>query len=320
MKSKETNIKILVCYHKKDKLFKNDVLVPIHCGRALACEASKDGKMSEKDYQWMLDNMIGDDTGDNISELNREVNEMSAIYWAWKNYDKLGNPDYIGLMHYRRLFDFFEVSTFSKKSLLDRLGLNKKTLDAVFSKCDFVCRKGFNVIDTKHTFEPYQISVNLSNDYHPILFNKYQKFKKEQIFYFSCMFIMKKDDFFEFCEEVMPIMFDFLEMPKSEVNNNFLSKVKDLLSEEKYNLVKEKAISNQGCYPRITAYMMEYILSFYFDYLLERYKNRAFVTDVYIPMFQTKYSLLERIFSVKNSSDKKHKIISIFGIRVKIKR
>ena len=38
--------------------------------------------MSQEDYQWMLDNMIGDDTGDNISKLNRDVNEMSAIYWA----------------------------------------------------------------------------------------------------------------------------------------------------------------------------------------------------------------------------------------------
>lgn len=48
--------------------------------------------------------MIGDDTGDNISALNDSYNEMTALYWAWKNYDKLGNPDYIGLMHYRRHF------------------------------------------------------------------------------------------------------------------------------------------------------------------------------------------------------------------------
>ena len=64
--------------------------------------------MSEKDYQWMLDNMIGDDTGDNISELNRNFNELTAIYWAWKNYDKLGNPDYIGLAHYRRFLAIYD--------------------------------------------------------------------------------------------------------------------------------------------------------------------------------------------------------------------
>ena len=100
----ENNVKILVGYHKPAYLLKTDVLVPIHLGRALATDASKDGKMSQEDYQWMLDNMIGDDTGDNISHLNREFCELTAIYWAWKNYDKLGNPDYIGFMHYRRHF------------------------------------------------------------------------------------------------------------------------------------------------------------------------------------------------------------------------
>lgn len=99
---KTPSVKILVGYHKPAVLFQNEVLIPIHLGRALATQASKDGAMSEKEYQWMLDNMIGDDTGDNISHLNRKFNELTALYWAWKNYDKLGSPDYIGFMHYRR--------------------------------------------------------------------------------------------------------------------------------------------------------------------------------------------------------------------------
>ena len=321
MESKYPNIKILVCYHKKDKLFKNDVLVPIHCGRALACEASKDGKMSEKDYQWMIDNMIGDDTGDNISKLNREVNEMSAIYWAWRNYAKLGNPDYIGLMHYRRLFDFSnDIKTLSY-STLNKLGLNLKSLRKVFSKYDFVCREGFEISDSSiHTFELYQISVNLSESYHPVLFKQYEKFKKEQIFYCNSMFIMNKDDFFEFCEEVMPVMFDFLNKPKLEVNNNFLNKAKEYLSEENFNILKQKADLNGNWYPRMTAYMMEYISSFYFNELKERYKNKALSGKIYNTEMQTKYTFLEHIFSVKNSLDRKHKIISILGVKISFKR
>lgn len=93
-------------YHRPAVLLKDEVLTPIHLGRALATEASKDGSMSKEDYQWMLDNMIGDDTGENISEENRKYCELTALYWAWKNYDKLGNPDYIGFMQYRRHFIF----------------------------------------------------------------------------------------------------------------------------------------------------------------------------------------------------------------------
>lgn len=113
------SVKILIGYHKPSVLFKSDILTPIHLGRALATEVSKDGKMTEEEYQWMLDNMIGDDTGDNISLKNRHYNEMTGIYWAWKNYDKLGNPDYIGFMHYRRLFSLTNLPFSVNDSIID---------------------------------------------------------------------------------------------------------------------------------------------------------------------------------------------------------
>lgn len=45
--------------------------------------------------------MIGDDTGDNISEKNSKYCELTAQYWAWKN---LHDTTYIGFCHYRRFF------------------------------------------------------------------------------------------------------------------------------------------------------------------------------------------------------------------------
>lgn len=43
----------------------------------------------------------GDDTGDNISALNKYYSELTGLYWAWKN---VQNTEYIGLCHYRRYF------------------------------------------------------------------------------------------------------------------------------------------------------------------------------------------------------------------------
>lgn len=40
----DKKIKILVGYHKPATLLKSDIFDPIHLGRALATEASKDGK------------------------------------------------------------------------------------------------------------------------------------------------------------------------------------------------------------------------------------------------------------------------------------
>lgn len=95
------------------------MIQPIHVGRALSTEPSKDGPLKQQDYQWMVRHMIGDDSGENISNLNRYLNEMTAIYWAWKNYEKIGNPDYFGFMHYRRHFIFNNQCKLPKRTWLN---------------------------------------------------------------------------------------------------------------------------------------------------------------------------------------------------------
>lgn len=316
-------VKILVCYHKKDKLFKNDVLVPIHCGRALACETSKDGKMSEKDYQWMLDNMIGDDTGDNISELNRDVNEWSAIYWAWKNYDKLGNPDYIGLCHYRRLFDFSQRFHTGGLTLINQLGLTSYKLNKILKKYDFICTTG-HAADEHNVFERH--SVNLSESYYPLLYKYSQKYKKEQWFYAWNMFIMKKEDFFNYCEETFPLMFDYLARDKNEINQKHLEWVKVNLPDF-YEKVKEKSEKNNSWPPRFTSYMMEYISGFYFMYLLDKYKEKVYISpllfneDIKIWKKERQKKVMNTMLSIRNEykNGKKYKIISLLGLKLKMK-
>lgn len=315
-------LKILVCYHKKDELLKNDILTPIHAGRACACEASKDGEMSPNEYKWLLDNMIGDDTGDNISKLNREINEWSALYWAWKNYDKLGNPDYIGLMHYRRLFDFSDKLKTKGKNLINNCGLNAKNLDILLSKYEFIYREGFKIIDKNYlTFDCYQTSTNLSEDYHPILYKEYKKFQKEKIFYCNNMFIMKKEDFFIMCEEIFPLMFDILKKPKNIVMSNFLEFYKNNTNKELYNLIYSKYKDNNNWYPRYTSYLLEYISSFYFMKIKERYREKALSCPIRIIIPKQKTKLINKIFSIKNeySENKKYKVLTIAGLKIKKK-
>ena len=85
-----SKIKILVASHKPDKVYEDDVYTPIHVGRA-------NSRFKEE-----MANMIGDDTGDNISEKNQSYCELTATYWAWKN---VKDVDYVGLAHYRRYFE-----------------------------------------------------------------------------------------------------------------------------------------------------------------------------------------------------------------------
>ena len=274
-----SKFKILVVYHKKAPMFKNEVLEPIHAGRSCADEASKDGMLPRDDYDWLCRKMIGDDTGggqNNISHLNRDINEWSVIYWAWKNYEKLGNPDYIGLMHYRRLFDFRGVVNTDRCSYAGALGLKKKYLKKIFTKYDFVYRNGFHVKDkTLHTFEPYQLEAKLSDDNHPLLYNEYLKFNAEQIFYPNNIFIMKKDDFFGFCKESFDLMMEILCLSKEERMKTFVKWVKDNCSKDRYDRFYQAYKKNKDYQPRHISYLMEYVSSFYFMYLRDKYKDRA---------------------------------------------
>lgn len=102
-----TSCKILIACHKKHVFFESEIFTPIHVGRSIAEEK----KVS--DLQWLKDNMIGDNDGENISDKNSMFCEMTALYFAWKNYHLIGSPEYIGLMHYRRFFVF--KKTFSEQ-------------------------------------------------------------------------------------------------------------------------------------------------------------------------------------------------------------
>ncbi|WP_374938141.1 DUF4422 domain-containing protein, partial [Lactobacillus amylovorus] len=55
-----------------------------------------------------------DDEGKNISAKNPNYNELTAVYWAWKN---LKNVDAVGLVHYRRLF--FDSKPYKLNNAID---------------------------------------------------------------------------------------------------------------------------------------------------------------------------------------------------------
>lgn len=101
-------IKILVACHKPGPVYQDDVYTPIHVGRAIS------------KYKDEMAEMIGDDTGENISEKNPYYCEMTAQYWAWKN---LKDVEYVGFCHYRRYFD---------------LQITKENADAIFRKKDVI--------------------------------------------------------------------------------------------------------------------------------------------------------------------------------------
>jgi len=83
-------VKIMVACHKPGPVYHDEIYTPVHVGRAIS-------KFTDE-----MTDMIGDDTGDNISKKNEHYCELTAQYWVWKNYHDV---EFIGFCHYRRFFN-----------------------------------------------------------------------------------------------------------------------------------------------------------------------------------------------------------------------
>ena len=98
-----TNIKIFVSNRidKRAQQIDNPIFIPVRCGAVF-------------DDLAINSNMLGDNTGDNISEKRMSFCELTVQYWAWKNQE----ADYFGICHYRRYISF--KSNNAKKSVEER--------------------------------------------------------------------------------------------------------------------------------------------------------------------------------------------------------
>ncbi len=217
--------KIFITYHKPYALFRNDICTPINAGRYNVNDVNNH-YLTEEEKQWMKKNTIGDDSGENISELNKFLSEYTTIYWLWKNYEKIGNPDTIGFMHYRTLFMLHSYPQY-----------DDNYLDSCGYKEDYICYlmyiyraiTGGWVRNIKSQYECYKgVPGGHNIIFYDALLDIFKtKFKKDyKSFYkwsmtpnkggpFKNMFIMRKEDFFKLCEWIFPILFELLDKFKN---------------------------------------------------------------------------------------------------------
>ncbi|MDR3290493.1 MAG: DUF4422 domain-containing protein [Rickettsiales bacterium] len=194
------DIKIIITYHRPAFLFQHKVLLPIHGGRDIKDNniiKSGAGEFikSEQSIKWLQDNMIGDNTGDNISYMNKNISIESSLYWVWKHYDEIGNPAYIGNFHFRKLFPFSALHDYAIYDLI--LPIKRQT------------GKGCDLLN-----EINEITMNIIKKHSPELVEEIRKWylKEAKDIYYDEMYIMTKKLFFEYCEWIFPIIFDLYEV------------------------------------------------------------------------------------------------------------
>ena len=234
-----SNIKIFVS-HRIDfdsEIVENQIYTPIKCGAVYDEEHSSI--------------MLGDDTGDNISNRRSSFCEFTVQYWAWKNID----ADYYGLCHYRRYLSFSKkryktqaINVIREPRLTNhekkKYGfINIANICAEVEKYDMIITEsskasdmsncGESVTTVKEMWESYygtyfvngtvDIVLQLIQQYFPIYYESACEYLDGSLHRaFNC-YVMKKALFNRMCDFEFTIMFEY---EKKTRENEYIESMK----------------------------------------------------------------------------------------------
>lgn len=183
------DVKVLVAAHKNYAMPKDPMYLPVFVGKDLHPDVNH--------------TFQGDNTGDNISKQNPYYNELTAIYWGWKNLD----VDALGLVHYRRYLSL------NKKKSLDAV-LSGQQAQNLLKQYDIVLPQKRNYcIETNeshylhaHEHEPFNVMRQVIQEDYPEYEDAFETVMKRTWAHMFNMFIMKKQPL----DEYLAWMFDVL--------------------------------------------------------------------------------------------------------------
>lgn len=183
-------IKLIVATHKKYKMPKDDIYLPIHVGAY--------GKDSI--------GYIRDDSGDNISKKNLNYCELTGLYWAWKNLDS----QYLGLVHYRRHYTVKRIGNKWNRILtrcqLEKLLENNSII--LPPKRNYFIETTYSQYAHAHHAIDLDVTRKIIKEKYPeyiVAFDNCMKSTKGHKFN---MFIMKKEYINSYCEWLFDILFE----------------------------------------------------------------------------------------------------------------
>ena len=182
-------VKVLVATHKNYTMPKDDLYLPVFVGKAIHPNVNH--------------SFLGDNTGDNISTQNLYYNELTAIYWGWKNLDL----DAMGLVHYRRY-----LSLNHKKSLDDVLS-HQQALELLKDYDIILPEKRRYYIETikshylhSHGHEPLEVMTQVIAEQYPEYMPSYEKVMNRSWAHMFNMFIMKREPLNEYCKWMFDVL------------------------------------------------------------------------------------------------------------------
>ncbi len=147
---------------------------------------------------------------------SRAYCEMSKLYYIYELYKKgIISSKYVGLNHYRRYFEFTD---------------NIPNLDEIFKNYDIILANRLTITTSIrenycmfHICENFDDSINIIKRIKPDYYDTAIEFQKSNKIYLFNMFIMKKEDFFKYCEFIFDILLEFDKKYNFKSDNDVLN-------------------------------------------------------------------------------------------------
>ena len=184
------NIRIIVATHKEYPFPKDPMYLPVQAGAEIHPALP----------------YTGDNTGENISEKNRNYCELTCLYWAWKNLD----ADYLGLCHYRR---YFSGKNFGSK--WNRILSMEQAIKLLGHIPVLLPKKRIYFIETGYSQYAHSLHEEDLVSTRAVLTKKYPQFvptfdatlKRTTGHRFN-MFIMRRDLLDQYCSWLFDVLFE----------------------------------------------------------------------------------------------------------------
>ncbi len=204
----------MVAAHKNYKMPSDPMYLPVFVGKEIHPEINH--------------TFQGDNTGENISKKNPYYNELTAIYWGWKNLDL----DAMGLVHYRRYLSM------SHNKSLDTV-LSTEQVEKLLNKYDIILpEKRKYYIETNkshylhaHEREPFYIMESIVKKDYPEYSESWDKVMNRTWAHMFNMFIMKKKPLNEYCNWMFDILSKVEEQTDISSYSTYEKRVYGFLSE-----------------------------------------------------------------------------------------
>ncbi|MEH2930987.1 DUF4422 domain-containing protein [Candidatus Ventrimonas sp. KK005] len=146
-----------------------------------------------------------DETGDNVSEMNGILAEMTAAYWIWKNAESV---KYKGLCHYRRHFVMNEEEI---------MGLAKNGVDVILTTPRYTpggVGKMF-LAETPVKELAYRNMIRGVGDCHPEDRGRFEKYLEECLYCPNNMVIARSEIYDDYCTWIFPVLFRMIELDEA---------------------------------------------------------------------------------------------------------